>query len=169
MREEDSDDVIPEDDDPRCPTIPFTSREKLGYRRKWRSALIVKVLEQSFPFPVISRRLEALWEKVGFLQISSLSYGYYVVRFTNQIDYEQASVGGPWLIGQHYITVRPWRRGFNPKLAEVVSTMVWAQLPELPVEFVNKEAVESIGARIGRPVLVDRATMIGDRGHYVLH
>ncbi|CAL1375132.1 unnamed protein product [Linum trigynum] len=137
--------------------------EKQRYRRKWRSALIVKVLGRTFPFPVISRRLETLWAKDGSLQISSLSYGYYVVRFTHQMDFEQARLGGPWLIGEHYITVRPWRKNFDSKMAKVASTLVWVRLPELPVEFVNQEAVERIASRIGRPVKVDRATMVGDR------
>ncbi|CAI0424660.1 unnamed protein product [Linum tenue] len=140
--------------------------EKQRWRREWRSALIVKVLGRSFPFPVISRRLETLWAKTGNIQVASLAYGFYVVRFTNQIDYERASVGGPWMISDYYITVRPWRRNFNPQLAEVASTMIWARLPGLPREFINKEAIERIASRIGRPVRVDRATETGDRGRY---
>ncbi|CAI0374832.1 unnamed protein product [Linum tenue] len=42
LKEDDLDDEVLENDDPTCPTIPFTSMEKLRYRRKWRSALIVK-------------------------------------------------------------------------------------------------------------------------------
>ncbi|CAL1356026.1 unnamed protein product [Linum trigynum] len=140
--------------------------EEQRWRREWRSALIVKVLGRSFPFPVISKRLESLWAKCGVLQISSLSYGFYAVRFTSQMDYERAAAGGPWMIGEHYITIRPWRRNFNPKLAEVASTMVWAKLPDLPREFINREAVERIASKIGRPIRVDRATQTGDRGRF---
>ncbi|CAL1407044.1 unnamed protein product [Linum trigynum] len=83
MREDDLDNEVPEDDDPRFPTIPFTAMEKQRWRREWRSALIVKVLGRTFPFPVISKRLESLWAKCGMLQISSLSYSFYAVRFTS--------------------------------------------------------------------------------------
>ncbi|CAL1412275.1 unnamed protein product [Linum trigynum] len=92
MREEDLDEEVPEEDDPHCPIIPFNDMEKARYRRKWRSALIVKVLGRTFPFPVLSKRLETLWAKHGGLQISSMSFGFYVVRFTSQMDYEQAAV-----------------------------------------------------------------------------
>ncbi|CAI0460823.1 unnamed protein product [Linum tenue] len=34
------------------------------------------------------------------------------------------------------------------------------------MEFINREAVERIASRIGKPVKVDRATMTGDRGRY---
>ncbi|CAL1393145.1 unnamed protein product [Linum trigynum] len=166
MHEDDLDDEIPEDDDPKCPTIPFKAMEKLRYRRKWRSTLIVKVLRKTFPFQAISRRLESLWAKCGTLQISSLSWGFYVVRFTSQMDYEQAAQGGPWTMGGHYITVRPWRKGFDPRTAEVATTMVWARLPGLPIEFINREAVEHIASRIGRAIKVDRATQNGDIGRF---
>ncbi|CAI0435221.1 unnamed protein product [Linum tenue] len=166
MREDDKDDEVPEDDDPRCPTIPFKASEKNQWRRQWRSALIVKVLGRSFPFPVVSRRLESLWAKCGVIQISSLTYGYYAVRFLSQFDYEQAAAGGPWRIGEYYLTVRPWRKNFNPSCAEVATTMVLARLPGLPSEFINKEAAERIAERIGRPIRVDRATQTGERGRY---
>ncbi|CAL1412878.1 unnamed protein product [Linum trigynum] len=167
MREDDLDDEVPEDDDdPLCPTIAYTALEKQRWRREWRSALIVKVLGRTFPFPVIARRLETLWAKCGTIQVSSLSFSFYVVRFTSQIDYEQAAAGGPWMINDFYITVRPWRRNFNTKHAEVASIMVWARFPGLPREFINKEAVERIAEKIGKPIRVDRATQSGDRGRY---
>ncbi|CAI0392741.1 unnamed protein product [Linum tenue] len=59
-----------------------------------------------------------------------------------------------------------WHKGFNPWTTEVKSTMVWVQLPDLPIEFINKEAVMRIGALMGRPVKVDRATEEGARGNF---
>ncbi|CAL1370801.1 unnamed protein product [Linum trigynum] len=114
MKDDELDDMIPDDDDPLCPTIPFKAMEKIRYWRKWRSSLIVKVLDRYFPFSVLSKRLETLWAKHGGLQIYSLSFGFYVVCFTSQMDYEQAAAGGPWMIGGHYLNVRPWRKGFPP-------------------------------------------------------
>ncbi|CAL1355247.1 unnamed protein product [Linum trigynum] len=138
MREDDLDDEVPEDDDPKCPTIPFKAMEKIRYRRKWRSALIIKVLGQTFPFQAISRRLESIWAKHGAIQVASMSWGFYAVRFMSEMDYVQAADGGPWTIGGHYITVRPWRKGFDPRTVEVARTMVWARFPGLPIEFINR-------------------------------
>ncbi|CAI0545931.1 unnamed protein product [Linum tenue] len=44
--------------------------------------------------------------------------------------------------------------------------MVWVRLPGLPSEFINKEAAERIAGRIGRPIRVDHATQIGERGRF---
>ncbi|CAI0550534.1 unnamed protein product [Linum tenue] len=41
--------------------------------------------------------------------------------------------------------------------------MVWVQLPGLPVEFYNREAVLIIAQSIGNPIRVDRATELGAR------
>ncbi|CAL1354323.1 unnamed protein product [Linum trigynum] len=125
----------------------------------------VKVLGQTYPFPVISRRLESLREKCGILKISSLSLGYYVVKFTSEFDYEQATAGGPWMLGNHYITVRPWQKNFDPKDAEVTTTMVWARMPGLPIEFINRECCK-IASRIGKPIRVDRVTQTSERGRF---
>ncbi|CAI0467254.1 unnamed protein product [Linum tenue] len=74
--------------------------------------------------------------------------------------------GGPWLLGDTYLTVHRWFKGFNPWKTEITTTMVWVQLPELPIEFINKEAVMKIGQWLGKPVRVDRATEIGARGRF---
>ncbi|CAI0473739.1 unnamed protein product, partial [Linum tenue] len=73
---------------------------------------------------------------------------------------------GPWLLGETYLTVHRWYKGFNPWTSVVRSTIVWVQLPELPVEFVNKEAVMRIGEAIGNPIRVDRATELGARAQF---
>ncbi|CAI0412097.1 unnamed protein product [Linum tenue] len=75
-------------------------------------------------------------------------------------------MGGPWMLGETYLTVHRWFKGFNPWKTEVTSTMVWAQLPELPIEFINKEAAMKIGGYLGKAVRVDRATELGARGKY---
>ncbi|CAL1357020.1 unnamed protein product [Linum trigynum] len=44
--------------------------------------------------------------------------------------------------------------------------MVWARLPGLPIEFINREADERIASKIGRPIKVDRATQNGEMGRF---
>ncbi|CAL1362049.1 unnamed protein product [Linum trigynum] len=163
---EEDDEIDDEKEDPKCPTIPFTATEKTRWRREWRSALVVKGLGRRVSYIPLARRLNAIWARHGDLQISDMRNGCFLVRFCNQKDYEWATLGGPWLLGDTYLTVHRWFKGFNPWKTVVTSTMVWAQLPELPIEFINKEVVMKIAGWLGRPVRVDRATELGARGNY---
>ncbi|CAI0427225.1 unnamed protein product [Linum tenue] len=92
--------------------------------------------------------------------------GCFLVRFKHKLDYEYATSSGPWLLGDTYLTVQQWYKGFNSWKSKVKSTMIWVQLPELPVEFYNEVAVLLIAEKIGRPVRVDQATILGARAKY---
>ncbi|CAN0826592.1 hypothetical protein LINGRAPRIM_LOCUS2308 [Linum grandiflorum] len=65
------------------------------------------------------------------------------------------------MLGETYLTVHQWHKGFNPWTSEVKTTMAWVQLPDLPIEFYNPIAVKRIASRIGHPIRVDRATEEG--------
>ncbi|CAN0846263.1 hypothetical protein LINGRAHAP2_LOCUS4370 [Linum grandiflorum] len=165
MREED--DVFDEETyDPLCPSVLFTAAEKVSFRRILRSALVVKSLGRRVPYAALAPRLNYLWAKEGPIKISDLQNGCYLVRFKCKHDYDGAVTGGPWLLGETYLTVHQWHKGFNPWTAEVKTTMAWVQLPDLPIEYYNPVAVKRIASYIGKPVRVDRATEVGARGKF---
>ncbi|CAN0905673.1 hypothetical protein LINGRAHAP2_LOCUS23805 [Linum grandiflorum] len=166
MSREEDDEVNEEDDDPLCPQICFTAAEKNSFRRAWRSALVVNGLGRNVPYIPLERRLNAIWARNGQIQISDLKNGCYLVRFRCQEDYEWAINGGPWLLGDTYLTVHRWFKGFDPWRTTIKTTMVWVELPDLPIEFYNPIAVMRIASRIGKPVGVDRATKERARGKY---
>ncbi|CAL1413621.1 unnamed protein product [Linum trigynum] len=160
-------DIQPEktsDEDPLCPTIYFSPEEWKNYRREWRAALMLKVLGRSFPYPIMAKRLNMLWAKNGTIQITNRPNGYFFVRFTSKLDYELVLTGGPWLIGDNYITTQKWKKGFNPRNCTIDSTSVWIRLPDLPIELYHPEAVLRIAKKAGTPIRVDRATELGARG-----
>ncbi|CAN0898841.1 hypothetical protein LINGRAHAP2_LOCUS19938 [Linum grandiflorum] len=160
------DDELDDDDDPMCPSVLFTAAEKIQFRREWRSALVVKGLDRRISFLPLARRLNLIWAKQGNIQISDLNNGCFLVCFREKSDYEITVIGGPWMLGDTYLTVRRWHKGFDPWNAEVKKIMVCVQLPDLPVEFYQPTAVTTIASRIGAPVRVDRATEEGARTKY---
>ncbi|CAI0540349.1 unnamed protein product, partial [Linum tenue] len=166
-REKEEDDVIDEESyDPRCPPVLFTAAQKIKWRREWRSTLIVKGLGRDVPYIPLAKRLNYLLARHGDIQISDLQNGCFLVKFRDQRDYQLAAEGGPWLMGDTYLTVHWWYKEFNLWKATVKSAIVWVQLPYLPIEFFNAEAVTMIAELIGTPIRVDRATEIGARGNY---
>ncbi|CAN1128928.1 hypothetical protein LINPERPRIM_LOCUS17143 [Linum perenne] len=83
---------------PRCPRISFSPDEIRSFYKPWSKALVVKVLERSFAYPVIKRRLESLWARAGHIQVSDMTNAFFLVRFSDDDDYQRAIFGGPWKI-----------------------------------------------------------------------
>ncbi|CAN0840031.1 hypothetical protein LINGRAHAP2_LOCUS2722 [Linum grandiflorum] len=104
MREED--DVLDEEEiDSLCPPILFTTTEKTSFRRAWWSALMVKGLGCKVPYLSLASRLNYLWARNGPLLISDLRNDCFLVRFRCREDYDLAISGGPWMLGDTYLTV----------------------------------------------------------------
>ncbi|CAN1179210.1 hypothetical protein LINPERHAP2_LOCUS34079 [Linum perenne] len=150
---------------PRCPKISFSREEIQGFYKPWSKALVVKVLERSFSYPVIKRRLESLWARTGHIQVTDMSNAFYLVRFSDAEDYQKAAFGGPWKIFDYYITVARWSPEFNEE-APIQKILTWVRLPKLPIHYFNLIAVERIGNHIGRTVRLDLATSEGARARY---
>ncbi|CAN0837800.1 hypothetical protein LINGRAHAP2_LOCUS1904 [Linum grandiflorum] len=112
MREED-DMVDEEDDEPLCPKVCFTAVEKERFRHPWWSALVVKGLGRNVPYLPLASQLNLLWAKHGNIQISDLKNGCYLIRFHSKEDYEWAITGGPWMLGDTYLTVHCWFKGLT--------------------------------------------------------
>ncbi|CAL1378439.1 unnamed protein product [Linum trigynum] len=166
IREDGLEDGMEVNDDPLCPNIHFEAAEERQFCRKLRSALVVKVLGRYSSYTIVSRRLNTLWAKAGGIQVASAKNGYFIVRFTSGIDYERAITGGPWMVGDNYLTVHTWNKHFNPYSHEISSTLVWARLLDIPAQYFNTEAVTKIGKWIGKPLRVDQATSRGARLDY---
>ncbi|CAN1824773.1 hypothetical protein LINPERHAP1_LOCUS30896 [Linum perenne] len=83
---------------PRCPKISFTDEEIQSFYRPWSKALVVKVLERSFSFGAVRRRLENLWARNGNIQVSDVSNSFFLVRFADPDDYRRAAFEGPWKV-----------------------------------------------------------------------
>ncbi|CAN1272550.1 hypothetical protein LINPERPRIM_LOCUS14613 [Linum perenne] len=150
---------------PRCPKISFSPEEIRSFYKPWSKALVVKVLERSFAFPVIKRRLESLWARSGQIQVSDMSNAFFLVRFSEADDYQRAAFGGPWKIFDYYITVARWSPEFNED-APIQKILTWVRLPKLPIHYFNPVAVERIGNHIGRTIRLDLATAEGARARY---
>ncbi|CAN1336836.1 hypothetical protein LINPERPRIM_LOCUS37328, partial [Linum perenne] len=150
---------------PRCPVISFSEEEILSFYKPWSKVLVVKVLEKAFMFPVIKRRLEYRWAKARRIQVSDLANNFYMVRFSEEDDYQHALFDGPWKFFDYYITVACWSPDFNED-APIQKIMTWVKLPKLPIQFFNQLAVERSGNHIGRTVRLDLATTEGSRARY---
>ncbi|CAN1166170.1 hypothetical protein LINPERHAP2_LOCUS26579 [Linum perenne] len=150
---------------PRCPKVVFSEDELKSFYRPWSKALVVKVLERSFSFGAVKRRLESLWARNGSIQVSDVANSYFLVRFSDPDDYQGAAFGGPWKIYDYYFSVARWTPDFNED-EPLKTILTWVRLPRLPIQYFNRVAVSHIGNCIGRTVKLDLATSEGARARY---
>ncbi|CAN1726173.1 hypothetical protein LINPERHAP1_LOCUS397 [Linum perenne] len=79
-----------------CPKISFSEDEVRSFYKPWSKALIVKVLERNFQYQTVKRRLETLWARSGYIQVTDAANSFYLVRFSDPDDYQRAAFKGPW-------------------------------------------------------------------------
>ncbi|CAN1160141.1 Putative ribonuclease H protein At1g65750 [Linum perenne] len=65
--------------DPRFPRVVFSDDEVRSFYKPWSRALVVKVMEKTFAFGTIKRRLETLWAKSGNILVSDVANAYFLV------------------------------------------------------------------------------------------
>nr|POE81054.1 uncharacterized protein CFP56_55205 [Quercus suber] len=143
------------------------SREfKQLIRAPWTNALIIKVFGRSVGFNFLNSRIHALWKPKGKLDCVDLDCEFYLIRFSLREDHDLVLKNGPWFIGEHFLSVRPWVPNFRPDVANIAAVAVWVRLPHLPIEYYNAEALKEIGQAIGTVLRIDTHTASETRARY---
>ena len=161
--DEDEVDEPPEDGEV---VIKFSRVLKQKIRAPWSTSLIVKVFGRSVGYVFLVNKLKFLWKAYGNVSCVDLGEGFFLIRFDSRNSFEEVLKGGPWFIGEHFLSLRPWSPNFRASEASVSSIAVWVRLPELPVEYYHKEALLLIGSDLGPVLRVDVNTATGTRGRF---
>lgn len=117
-------------------------------------------------FKPLMDRITNLWDLEGFFTPVDLGLGFYLIRFESKADYNKVYTGGPWIIQDHYLTVRKWQPQFKADMAVAIKTAVWMRFKFLPYEYYDEESLWTIAANLGKPLKVDINTIDGLRGSY---
>nr|XP_023923989.1 uncharacterized protein LOC112035390 [Quercus suber]POE96202.1 uncharacterized protein CFP56_71380 [Quercus suber] len=146
--------------------IRFSRGFKKQIQTPWTRALIVKVYGKSVTLSFLHNRLLSMWKPAGRLDCVDLGHGFFLTRFYLRDDYEAKLKKGPWFIGEHFLSIRPWEPNFHPTSANVTSMVVWIRFNELPIEYYNSEALLQIGKAIGNVLRVDTHIANEVRGRF---
>ena len=146
--------------------VRFSKDFKQRIRSPWSKALIVKVYGQFVGLNFQQNRLLAMWRPTGRLDCFDLGHGFFLMRFSLREDYEATLKRGPWSIGEHFLSIRPWELDFDPASANVSTVAVWIRLNELLIEYYNAKALLHIGKVIGNVLRVDIHTASESRGRF---
>ncbi|KAI9110182.1 hypothetical protein K1719_018624 [Acacia pycnantha] len=140
---------IVEDPNRNFPTFTFLEKMKKRLYKAWNKALIVKLLGKEIGYKLLLSILQSLWAKKGVITLINIGNGFFVVKFTNKEDYSKALTGGPWMIFDHYLTVRPWEPlvRHEEEKAEIVVVLF---VGESQVKTQREHSVRSIREKKGK-------------------
>jgi hypothetical protein len=119
--DEDEDEEPPEEGEV---VIKFTRELKHRIRAPWSSSLIVKVFGRSVGYVFLVNKLKNMWKFAGNFSCVNLGRGFFLIRFDSRTGFEDVLKGGPWFIGEYFLSLRPWVPNFRASEAFVSSVAI---------------------------------------------
>jgi hypothetical protein len=132
----------------------------------WQHAIIVKLLGKNLGFFAMRDRLKARWKPSGDMDIMDIGHGFFMVKFDLEIDREKVISGGPWMVLDHYVAIRPWTTDFISSQVKINKTLVWIRFPSLGMEYYDESLLLALATAVGTPVKVDMHTLDASRGKF---
>lgn len=146
--------------------VKFSKALKQHIRAPWSNTLIIKVYGRTVGFSYLNSKILALWKHKGKIDCVELGFDIFLVRFSLKDDHNLVLEKGPWFIGEHFLSIRPWEPNFRPNIANISSIAVWVKLPHLLIEYYHPKALKEIGRAIGTVLRIDTHTASEARGRF---
>lgn len=129
-------------------TERIDSLQKLALVGKWHFPLMKDSETRQW--------LSDQWSPIlGYTPIISLMMkDWYSFHFLKEKDLE-VILGKPWVKGRSFLYLSRWYMGFDPLKNTPSNSLIWAKLPNLPLELWSSETLSEIGNSIGKFIYVD--------------
>ncbi|OMO90214.1 Endonuclease/exonuclease/phosphatase [Corchorus olitorius] len=139
-------------------------KKKKRIRAPWAQAIIVKTYGKNVGYKFLHPCLMAQWKLEGKVDCVDLGKEFFLFRFHRNTDYAKVMYGGPWFVGPHYLSIRQCSPEFKPENTTFSTTVVWARLLGLSIEFFDVNILRRIGNQIGHLVRIDANKASASRG-----
>lgn len=106
--------------------------------------------------------MRKIWGLQVDFETLDIGNGFLIVKSDMMEDYTRVYTCGPWVVMDHYVTVRKWQHDFKSIVAEEDTTAI----PNLPIEYYNEKVLFHIAKILGKPLKVDINTAMAARGKY---
>ncbi|XP_074267200.1 uncharacterized protein LOC141590511 [Silene latifolia] len=124
------------------------------------------MFDKNIGYLSLMRKLNEKWSIKGKLTLTNLTNSYYVACFSSKQDYDLVMTQGPWMIDDHYLTIRKWVPNFVPSENSIKKLTTWVRIPNLPVEYFNPTFLKKIGSKIGEVIRIDENTTTVQMGQF---
>ena len=80
--------------------------------------------------------------------------------------YDFTLIGRPWLIYDHYFTMKMWEPKFDLEEAKIDKVVIWICLLGLSIRVYDQKFLSFLGNRVGKTLKVDATITLQTRGKY---
>ncbi|KAF3969100.1 hypothetical protein CMV_007073 [Castanea mollissima] len=129
--------------------VKLSQETKSRIRAPWTKALIVKVYGKTMGYNYLTFKINTLWKPMAKMDRVDLGKDSFLIKFSEDSDYEKVLQGGPWFIEKHFLAIKPWEPYFKASKSTFSFVAVWIRFPELPIEFYDPLVLREIGSTIG--------------------
>ncbi|XP_057426142.1 uncharacterized protein LOC130719538 [Lotus japonicus] len=132
----------------------------------WEDCLVIKLLGKQIGYRLLCERLKPLWKLSGAFEVIEFHNGYFFVKFDTQEDKVKVLTGAPWMIFDHYLSVKPWTSDFVAADSRINTTAVWIRIPGLGLQLYHRRILMTIAKGVGKPLKVDMNTVNMSKGRF---
>ncbi|KAK4380875.1 hypothetical protein Sango_3022900 [Sesamum angolense] len=93
----------------------------------------------------------------GNVSVGRLNFKHMLIRLSNEEDLSRIWLRGEWTFDSFHMRVFKWTPDFDPQIESPIA-LVWICLPALPVHLFVKNALFTLGTKIGKPLRMDEPT-----------
>ena len=104
--------------------VKLSKETKSRIRAPWAKALIVKVYGRTVGYNYLTFKLNTLWKPIAKMDCVDLGKDYFLIKFSENFDYDKVLKGGPWFIGEHFLAIKPWEPYFKALEASFLAVAV---------------------------------------------
>ncbi|XP_057432706.1 uncharacterized protein LOC130725505 [Lotus japonicus] len=132
----------------------------------FEDCLVIKLLGKKIGYRTLCERLKSLWKLNGSFEVIEVHNGYFFVKFDSQEDKVKVLTGAPWMIFDHYLSVKPWTSDFVAADSKINTTAVWIRIPGLGLQFYHRKILMTLAKGVGKPIKVDMNTVDMHKGRF---
>ncbi|KAL0349296.1 UNVERIFIED_CONTAM: hypothetical protein Sangu_1157400 [Sesamum angustifolium] len=136
--------------------LRFSSEEIARLSQPFRYALVGK-FSHGYPSMQHLRRWMLAQGFRGDFSVGAINARHIFIKFALEEDYTKLWIKSIWFVDGFPMRVFKWTPTFNPR-EESPIVPVWVRLPELPIQFFDREALFSIARLLGTPLRTDVST-----------
>ena len=145
----------------KCIFIPVSEEKYAELSKPWRSSIICKVVGKSFSKDYLRNYLIKIWKVPIKQELIALGRGFYAFHCESFQERSRIMAEGPWFIQGVHIWTQNWEPNFRPSTANCNKGVVWMSLPELPLEFYDKDILSKVGSSVGDIIRIDAKSLEG--------